>query len=56
MSLETLPTTRRVLARPFAGALLAYLAARLITLGAVALGNVWTHHSWVSDLSTWDGA
>ena len=56
MSLKTLPTTRRVLARPFARALLAFLAARLITLGAVALGNVWTHHSWVSDLSTWDGA
>ena len=46
---------RRVLARPFAVAMLAYLAARVVTLGVVALANVWTHHSWVSDLSTWDG-
>lgn len=56
MSVESPSSTRRVLARPFAPALLAYLAARLLTLGAVALGDVWTHHSWVSDLSTWDGA
>ena len=53
---ETSLSPRRVLARPFAKALLAYLAARLVTLGIVALANVWSHHSWVSDLSTWDGA
>ena len=56
MSIEASPVVRRGLTRPFARALLAYLAARAITLCAVALANVWTHHSWVSDLSTWDGA
>ena len=56
MSVETSPPLRRVLARPFAGAVLAYLAARLVTLGVVALANLSTHHGWVSDLSTWDGA
>jgi hypothetical protein len=56
MSVETSPAARRMLARPFAVAMLAYLAARFVTLGVVALADVWTHHSWVSDLSTWDGA
>ncbi|HSN02766.1 MAG TPA: hypothetical protein VLS91_04710 [Acidimicrobiales bacterium] len=56
MLVETSTGLRRALARPFAGALIAYLAARIVTLGVVALSNVWTHHSWVSDLSTWDGA
>ena len=56
VSTETPLAPRRVLSRPFSRAVLAYLAARAFTLGVVALADLWTHHSWVSDLSTWDGA
>ncbi len=41
---------------PFSRALLVYLAVRLVTLAAVAIGNLVTHHGLVDDLSTWDGA
>ncbi len=48
--------TRLSASRPFAVATLAYLGARAITLLAVGVGNLFTHHGWVADLSTWDGA
>ncbi|MGC8510474.1 MAG: mannosyltransferase family protein [Acidimicrobiales bacterium] len=41
---------------PFARAVGAYLAVRLVVLGVVALADLATHHGLVGDLSTWDGA
>ena len=41
---------------PFPGAVAAYVAVRVTTLLAVAVGNLSTHHGLVADLSTWDGA
>ena len=41
---------------PFARAVGAYLAVRLVILGIVALADLATHHGLVGDLSTWDGA
>lgn len=48
--------TGRLRALPYARAMGVYVALRLLTLIAVAIGNLSTHHGWVSDLSTWDGA
>lgn len=45
-----------MLAVPYARAMGVYLAVRLLTVAVVALANLSTHHGWVSDLSTWDGA
>ena len=47
---------RRLVALPYARAMGVYVAIRLLTLVVVALANLSTHHGWVSDLSTWDGA
>ncbi len=41
---------------PFARAVGAYVAVRLVILVVVALADLVTHHGLVSDLSTWDGA
>ncbi len=54
MSGET--RVKRLSEVPYARAMGAYVAVRLLTVLVVALANLSTHHSWVSDLSTWDGA
>ena len=41
---------------PFERALVVYAIVRLVTLGAVAVANLFTHRGLVSDLSIWDGA
>lgn len=57
MAVASAPTRWARWARsPYAPGLALYGAARIVTLAAVAIGDLVRHHSFVGSLSTWDGA